>query len=106
MIIDEMTDNALSFRASPAFRNKDYDSGFTRELFMRKLYEFNRLKVTDLHMGSVKDLALHFAENSRMFEQAREFENYLFMASRLGGMEVSDRDMIKLRAKIRVFSDA
>ena len=106
MLIEKMTDNALNFRESPAFREKDYDSRYTRELFMRKLAEFNKLKVTDLHMGSVRDLTEHFDENARMFEQAREFENFLFMAARLDSMEVSDNDMIKLRAKIRVFSDA
>ena len=106
MLIEKMTDNALNFRESPAFREKDYDSRYTRELFMRKLAEFNKLKVTDLHMGSIRDLTEHFDENARMFEQAREFENFLFMAARLDSMEISDKDMIKLRAKIRVFSDA
>lgn len=99
------SDEAMIIKGNQRFRDKDYDRKYTPEVFQAALRGFNMIRVKDLYFKNVRDLAEHFRENTRIFDETREFEHLLFVAVQRGNAP-ADEDMIKLRAKIKAIKSA
>ena len=104
-LLSKLEDHALNFRGNAAYHTKDYDARYTEELFRKRLAQFDRLKVSDLHFKNIKNIIDHFEENDRIFEQSRDFQNLLVNAVK-NGVQIPDDRLLNLRAKIRVFTFA
>ena len=103
--ISELRSKALDFKENAFSRDKDYDSGYDKDVFLFKLNEFKALNLKDIHFASIHDIAEHFESNVRIFGQAREIESLMVTAVRTGSVEISDKDIMELRAKVRVISE-
>ncbi len=104
-LLRTFSEEALEIQGNKRFRDRDYDSRFTPEVFEEALNYFNKIEVKDLHFKSLKDIAEHFKENTRLFDETREFEHLLFVAVQRG-QAPADAEMIRLRAKIKAFKSA
>ncbi len=104
-IISRIKEGASAFKGDRRFLDKDYDSRFSPELFDMVRNDFDKLNVTDLHFASIRDMADHFEHNLDVFKRASDMEHMLFLAVR-NGVNIPDDELIKLRAKIRVFFNA
>ena len=103
--IAKFEENSLNFRADTRFTDKYLDDKYSNDAFSTMLADFNELRVSSIHFKSVTDIADNFQYNARLFERARAFGHMLFLAVNNGDAP-SDDVLIKLRAKLRVFSMA
>ncbi len=104
-LIRTFSEEALTIRGNRRFRDKNYDRNYTPRRFRAALESFRKLKVSDLHFKSLRDIADHFRENVSIFEETREFEHLLFMAVQKG-LTPNDNDIIEIRSKIKAFKNA
>ncbi len=104
-LIRTFSDEAMYITGNQRFRDRNYDTRFTQEAFEEALDNFRKLNVKDLHFKNIKDIADHFKENARMFDEAREFDHMLFVAVQRN-LAPSDDEMIMLRSKIKAFKGA
>ena len=96
---------ALNINEDRRVRDKDYDARFTPEGFEKALRNFRKLNVKDLHFRNIRDIAEHFKDNARMFDENREFERMLFIAIQRD-LTPADDVMVELRSKIKAFKNA
>lgn len=104
-LIRTFSEEALDIKGNMRFRDREYDKKFTPEAFETAREYFKNLNVKDLHFKSMRDIAEHFKENTRLFDEVREFEHLLFVAVQRN-LAPPDEEMIKLRAKIKAFKSA
>ena len=103
------SEEAQDIKGNQRFRDREVDSRFTPEVFLQALERFRKMEVKDLHFAGLRDIAEHFQENTRLFDETREFEHLLFVAFQRElppGTYPSDDEMIRLRAKITAFKNA
>ena len=103
-IINRLAEYSLNYKGCKRYQDKNYDKCYSAKKFEGLLKEFETVKISELHLKSMKDLADYCETNSRLFEQAREMEHMLFLAVGKGDTKnISDDRFIRLRAKLRAF---
>ena len=105
-IIELLKESGMNYSRAERYLDKNYDANFTPEVFKASLENFKSLDIKALHMASIRDIAEHFAENRYIFEQMRSFEHLLFVAAQRDDFNISDNELIELRAKIKTLTVA
>ncbi len=104
-LVKTFSDEALELKGEPRLRDKNYDATFTEEAFREALDSFKKIDLKDLHFKDIRDIADHFKSNVRLFEEVRKFDRLLFIAAQKN-LHPNDDEMMRLRAKLRVFKNA
>lgn len=104
-LIRTFSSEALELKGIRRLRDKDYDARFTPQLFEAALRNFRNVNVKDLHFKDIRDIAEHFQDNARLFEESREVEHLLLVAIQRD-LAPADNVMIELRSKIKAFRNA
>ncbi len=100
---ENLTNKALSFSGISSFSAFDNDAGLTQDIYDSAVREFSQIDIEDLHFKNLSDMLINFEQNENYFTRARKMENILCNAVNRD-FDISDDQIIKLRAKITAFN--
>ncbi len=104
-LLERLEEHALNYKADKRFTDENYDRRYSAQAFQEAKREFMQISPARIHLKDFYDMTSHFEENTYLFEQAKSIDHLLFCAVN-AGEEIPDDEIIKLRARIRVFQMA